>query len=198
MRTALILFDFDGTITRRDTLLAYILYSHGWLRTLLGFVLLSPYLAGWKLRFIHNQSAKEKVLQYFFGGERFESFNERCLAFSREELPRLVRRDAMSLIKQYQKEGARIVVVSASPENWVEPWCKAMRVECLATRLEARHGVLTGKINGQNCYGIEKATRIKAQIHLDHYAPIVAYGDSRGDKEMLALAHEPHYRALKN
>jgi len=198
MNTRLVLFDFDGTITSKDTLLAFIVFSHGKVRTLLGALVLSPYLIGWKLRLIKNQAAKEKVLRYFFRGESRASFDNRCMAFSAHKISRIVRPEAMRLIEDYKRLGARVVVVSASPENWVQPWCNNWKIDCVATRLEYDQDVLTGKITGINCYGEEKVERIKQLVRLDDYEVITAYGDSRGDHEMLALAHERHYRSLNN
>ena len=37
----------------------------------------------------------------------------------------------------------------------------------------------------------KRAKRIKEKIDLDQYDMVYAYGDSRGDREMLALADEP-------
>jgi phosphatidylglycerophosphatase C len=118
------------------------------------------------------------------------------MAFSADKISQIVRPDAMKLIQDYKQVGARVVVVSASPENWVKPWCNIWKVDCVATRLEYRDGKLTGNITGINCYGKEKVERIKRFVKLEEFGVITAYGDSRGDHEMLALAHEPHYRAF--
>jgi hypothetical protein len=62
----LLFFDFDGTITTKDTLLEFIKFSKGKLNFLSGFLIYSPFLVAYKLGIISNQSAKEKVLATFF------------------------------------------------------------------------------------------------------------------------------------
>jgi phosphoserine phosphatase len=62
--------------------------------------------------------------------------------------------------------------------------------------LEVQKDVLTGKIDGRNCYGRQKEARIREAINLADYSIVVAYGDTRGDKEMLAMASEAHYREV--
>lgn len=198
MAGRLVLFDFDGTLTKKDTLLAFIVFTHGWPRTLLGFLLLSPYIIGWKLSLINNQYAKERLLRYFFGGEPRTSFDQRCLAFAAQELTQLIRPEASRLIAQYKQSGERMIVISASPENWVSPWCKSQELECIASRLEYKDGRLTGKIDGANCHGAEKVRRLRDIVSVEDYATIIAYGDSGGDRELLALAHEKHYRDLSS
>jgi phosphoserine phosphatase len=64
----------------------------------------------------------------------------------------------------------------------------------IATRLEIVDNRLTGKLASPNCYGPQKVERIRAALDLSRYGRIFAYGDSRGDREMLALADEKHYR----
>jgi phosphatidylglycerophosphatase C len=63
--------------------------------------------------------------------------------------------------------------------------------------LEVKNGVVTGKIDGKNCNGKEKAKRIKQAINLNEYDSIYAYGDSAGDKQMLALATYTYYKNFK-
>jgi len=89
-----------------------------------------------------------------------------------------------------------VAVVSASPENWVKPWCDAHGVHCISTRLAVNNGTISGKIQGKNCYGPEKVTRINEAFNLADFSDIVAYGDSKGDREMLRLAYESHFRKL--
>jgi HAD superfamily phosphoserine phosphatase-like hydrolase len=87
-----------------------------------------------------------------------------------------------------------VYLVSASAENWLAAWCQQLNIQLIATQLEINNGLVTGKILGHNCYGPEKVNRINAKIILHDYQQIHCYGDSSGDREMLALAHFPNYR----
>ncbi|AYB33155.1 HAD-IB family hydrolase [Chryseolinea soli] len=192
----LVLFDFDGTLTRKDTLFAFIRFYHGTLRFLLGFAWLSPVMALYMTKLIRNDRAKEIVLKHFFGNVPVTKLRTKGIEFATTVVPSLLRDQGLALLKDYKQKQYDIAVVSASPEDWVGPWCAQWQIRCLATQLETRDNLLTGKIKGQNCFGEEKARRIREAYDLAGYDRIIAYGDSRGDREMLALATDPHYRSI--
>ena len=94
MKKGIAFFDFDGTITKKDTLLEFIKFTKGSFGFYLGFLLNLPYLFAYKLKIISNQSAKEKVLRFFFHGIAIEEFNRRCQEFAEQVVPKLVRTKA--------------------------------------------------------------------------------------------------------
>lgn len=194
MKKEIAFFDFDGTITTKDTLLEFIKFSRGNFRFLLGFLLNGHYLVAYKLKLISNQSAKEKILQFFFKNTSFEKFKEYCSEFSKNILPKLMRPKALLEIQKLQQKGCIVVVVSASPENWISDWAKKMEVHVIASKLEVKDEKLTGKIFGKNCHGNEKVRRILEQYFITGYDVVYAYGDSKGDLPMLKLATEPFYK----
>ena len=77
---------------------------------------------------------------------------------------------------------------------YLKPFCQNLGLECLATRLEVVDGVLSGKFGTPNCYGEQKAVRIRASYDIVQYEEIYAYGDSKGDLAMLALATQRFYK----
>jgi phosphatidylglycerophosphatase C len=192
----LVLFDFDGTLTREDTLFAFIRFYHGTLRFLLGFAWLSPVMMLYMTKLIRNDRAKEIVLKHFFGNVPVTQLRTKGIEFATTVIPTLLRDQGLALLRDYKQKEYDIAVVSASPEDWVGPWCAQWQIRCLATQLEVRDNVVSGKIKGQNCFGEEKARRIREAYDLANYDSIIAYGDSRGDREMLALATDPHYRSI--
>lgn len=193
----LVLFDFDGTITTKDTLIEFVHFFRGRRQYLLGMLMLAPYMGLYALKLIPNWKAKQFFLSQYFKGEKLAHFNAKCLEFSRKALPSLIRPAAREAIETYRRENATIAVVSASAENWVKPWCDENRILCLATQLEVNQGIITGKISGRNCYGDEKVCRIKERFDLSAFSEVIAYGDSAGDKEMLALAHRKYYKPFR-
>jgi phosphatidylglycerophosphatase C len=197
VKKRLVLFDFDGTITTKDTLLEFIRFYHGNSKFIGGFAASSPWLLMMKLKLYPNFKAKQRVLQWFFAGEDQETFNRKCLEFSDKIIPSLIRPKALEEIRNHRGVNSTIVVISASAENWVRPWCEQNQLECLATKLEVADGKLTGRLSGLNCYGAEKERRIKECYKLTDYDEIYAYGDSRGDLEMLALAQTQHYKPFR-
>ena len=187
-------FDFDGTITTKDTLLEFIKFSKGEFKFFTGFLLNSPYIVGYKLNIISNQRAKEKVLQFFFKNTAVEVFENKCVLFYKNALSKLIKSKALIEIERLKQNGVDVVIVSASPENWIKHWAQKMQVQLLASKLEVKDGKITGKILGKNCYGNEKVRRIKEVYDLSKYSVVAAYGDTKGDKQMLAMAEKGYYK----
>lgn len=194
--TPLVLFDFDGTLTKSDSFIRFIIYSRGMSRFLAGLIVLSPVLLCWKLGIIRNSTAKEAVFSHFFKRTPVVEFNKVCEDFAEEVIPGLLRSTARDKLMEHLDGGHHVVLISASPENYLNPWCKKHNIGCIGTRLEIKDGLLTGKIDGLNCYGVEKVIRLKKRIDLDGYKEIYAYGDSAGDKDMLSIATKPFYRTF--
>lgn len=197
MNKGIAFFDFDGTITTKDTLLEFIKFSKGRLQFMLGFLLNSPFLFAYKLKIISNQLAKEKILRFFFGGCAAGAFETYCSGFSAKVLPQLIRPAAIEEIRRLQKDGLTVVIVSASPENWIQYWADEMNVDLIASKLEVVENKVTGKILGKNCHGREKVRRIFECYSLSDYGDVVAYGDSGGDKPMLELAKIKFYKPFR-
>ena len=188
-KAKLFAFDFDGTLTTRDTLIEFIRYACGTARFLLGFLLYSPLLVMMKLRLYSNGKAKQKVFAHFFKGMTIEAFNTLCQDFASTHR-HLLRLEVVSQLEQALSEGAEVLIVSASIDNWVQPFFPKVKV--LGTQIEVIDGRLTGRFLTPNCYGQEKVRRILT-LHPDRSAyHLTAYGDSQGDRKMLAFADEAH------
>lgn len=204
MNQKIAFFDFDGTITTKDTLLEFIKFSRGSFRFYLGFILNGPWLIAYKLKLISNQKAKERILQFFFRNTPVDLFEQQCERFSREILPELIRPKALREITRLKESGATVVIVSASPANWIREWSEKMEAALLATQLETTPGNkgaaslrLTGKIFEVNCHGEEKVRRIKEAYALEEYNQIYTYGDTGGDVPMLKLGTTSFYKPFR-
>lgn len=190
-------FDFDGTITTDDSLLKFIRFVVGDIKFLVGLCVLSPMLVIYKLKLIPNYMAKQMMLSYFFKGMAEKDFMAVASKYSLEHIDTIVRSLAMEKIRWHQERGDKVVVVSASLECWLKPWCEINHLEVLATKLKIEEGIVTGQFLTKNCYGIEKENRIKEAYDLSYYEHIYAYGDSRGDRDMLALADTKEYKPFR-
>ena len=182
-------FDFDGTLTTRDTLIAFIRYACGTPRFLLGFLLHAPLLVLMKLRLYSNGKAKQRLFAWFFRGMPIETFDALCQSFALSHR-HLLRPETVRLLQQALSEGSEVLVVSASIDNWVQPFFPTVTV--LGTQIEVIDGRLTGRFLTPNCYGQEKVRRILALHPVRSSYRLTAYGDSRGDRELLAFADEAH------
>ncbi|MFN3403250.1 MAG: HAD family hydrolase [Cytophagaceae bacterium] len=190
----LAVFDFDGTITRKDTFIEFIKFSKGRLSFFTGFVLLSPILILYRLKIIPNYRAKEIVLQYFFKGISKEKFIDLGKSFCSKKLPALIREKALEKISFHHKNNHKLIIISASPCEWIKPWAEPLGFTVIGTELEVIDGKLTGKICGKNCFGPEKVKRLKDNIKVSDYSLIYGYGDSSGDKELLAFVHQGFFK----
>lgn len=185
----LALFDFDGTISDKDSFIDVIVFIFGPVIFFSGILLLSPVLLGYKLRIIPNWKAKEIMICFFFKGRSYERFKLECSNYSKVRLPNILRKDVLERLKWHKAQGDRIVIVTASMDCWLRDWCERENFDLISTRLEVKEGILTGKLATPNCYGSEKVRRIKEKYNLDDFDQIYAYGDRIKDKEMLLLAN---------
>jgi phosphatidylglycerophosphatase C len=190
-------FDFDGTITSKDTLAEILKFIKGKYNYYFGILVLSPIIVAYKIHLLSNHRAKELLLTYFLKGFDANKFDALCRDFSEKKLPHLLKRAALYEIRKHLQRKTPVIVISASAENWVLPWCSKYNIECIATKLEVKNGKLTGKIEGRNCSGYEKVKHIQAKYKLAEYEKIYAYGDSKDDLPMLALATEKNYKPFQ-
>ncbi len=186
----LVAFDFDGTLTWRDSFRAFLAWKSGGGRYSLGLAQLAPDALGW----LHHRDRgrlKAAMVRRFMGGARLEDVEADARAFATDQARALLRPDAMRLWRQWQARNARLIIVTASPEIVVAPFAHGLGADMLiGTRLVVdTKDRLTGDLSGPNCRGPEKVARLRdvfgADVRLE-----AAYGDSAGDLEMLALAEE--------
>jgi len=190
-------FDFDGTITTKDTMLELIRHQKGAARFYAGFLLNIPVFVALKLKLISNQAAKEKLLSHFFKGTPAALFQTKCDAFADDKLPSLIRPAAIAEMEKLKTAGFQIVIVSASAQNWIKKWADKKGVQLIATELEVAGNLLTGKIKGKNCNGEEKVVRIRQLYNSPQFDEIWCYGDSGGDKQMLAMGTKSFYKPFR-
>ncbi len=194
------IFDFDGTLTTRDTMIALIRYAKGNAKCFWGFLIHAPILILMKLHAYPNGRAKERLFKYFFGGTPVARFNHLCEQFAQSHR-HLMRKQAVELLNTLaRQDNTRIFVVSASIDYWVKPFFRQLhldQVEVFGTRIEIKDGIVTGRLSGKNCYGPEKAERLKPLLPPRHTCHLTAYGDSRGDREMLNLADRKYEKPFR-
>lgn len=192
-------FDFDGTLTRRDSLLPFFRIAVGQWRFYWGLLMMSPALLGYILKLIPNWRAKEAMLTYFLEGLTQEKLQQLSQDFANQKLPKLLRTEALQRLRWHQSQGHQTLLVSASLEAYLLPFALTMGFDqIIGTQLEIQNSRLTGRILGKNCYGLEKVKRLTTLLgDLSGYC-IYAYGDSRGDLELLGVANYPYYRTFQD
>ena len=201
MKKKIYCFDFDGTLTTSDTLLEFIKYAKGRGRFLMVFLMYSPLLVLMKLHLYPNWKAKQQIFAHLFAGMRIEKFDALCRGFA-EESQHLLRPKGITLMHEALVAGAQVFIVSASIDNWVRPFFDIRNlkgVQVLGTQIEVEDGKLTGRFKSNNCYGKEKVHRIAEVLKSFERSEyeIEAFGDSRGDIEMLAFADKGHFKPFR-
>jgi phosphatidylglycerophosphatase C len=183
-------FDFDGTITRRDTLLPFLARLRGRRRLAVALAVHGWSLARMSAGLESRDTVKDRFLLGLLGGLPAELVARAGDAYGELLATGIgLRPTVVARIDHHRSLGHRLVVISASPEIYVRPFAERFGFEtALATRLELDDdGRLTGRVLGQNCRAAEKVRRLEEWMG-DGPARVVAYGDSSGDTELLARA----------
>ncbi|MBA4329847.1 MAG: HAD-IB family hydrolase [Polaromonas sp.] len=191
-------FDFDGTLTRRDTLLPYLQRGLGWPRFLWALLLSSPWLAAFALRLISNHRAKARLLRVALGGRSEAEIAGWTATFVHQYLPAQWQPGMLARLRSHQQLGHCCVIVSASPGIYLHEVGRVLGMQAvLCTELASRSGALTGDMVTPNCHGQEKVRRLQDWLvarGLQKPLALHAYGDSGGDVPLLNLADYAHYQ----
>lgn len=193
-------FDFDCTITTHDTLLPFLYFTAPFYKGFINSIKLLPIALGYKLGVIENHLAKEHLLKNFLRNKPLDWLQAQAEIFASDIIPSYLRLTAIERIRWHQQQGHYCVLVSAGLEIYLKPWAQTLGFdEVIATKLIVLpSGEISGQIEGQNCYGQEKVNRLITSLGSKDNFILYAYGDSRGDKELLALADFPYYRIMPN
>jgi phosphatidylglycerophosphatase C len=190
-------FDFDGTLIVRDSFSAFLKWRAGPLRWWFGCVRLAPAA----LAYVFDRDRgriKAAAVREFLRGARRDQIEAQARTFAERFSRSLLRPDALAAWKRWRNEPVRLTIVTASPDFVVAPFARGLG----ADRLIATHFVfdeqdrITGDYVGLNCRGPEKVVRLK-QAFGDGFVLKAAYGDTSGDREMIAMAKIRGYRVFK-
>jgi phosphatidylglycerophosphatase C len=196
-RRVIAAFDFDVTITARDTFVPFLTTTFGKNTVRMTFLRLAPEAARVALGLSSRDRFKERLLRSLFMGQSVE----RLRAVGQEhaaEIMRWIRPAARQRIDWHKEQSDRLVMISASLDLYLEPVAEALGFDdLLCTRPSVNHLVFDGGLSGNNCRGPEKVSRLRNLLGDLSDFEIHAYGDSAGDRELLAVADHPHFRAFE-
>ncbi|WP_426477595.1 HAD family hydrolase [Chryseobacterium sp. CBSDS_008] len=186
-------FDFDGTLTYKDTMFMYLKfydstkYRIQFLRHVPLFILL-------KLKLAETEKVKKSFIGSILKGQTQEKIEQKSKQFFEQHYPKIVRENALDFIKNIDRNNTQSLLVTASLDIWVKPFAEELKMQLVSTRAEFKNGIFTGNFIGKNCNGKEKLIRIKEEINNSKYDKIIAFGDTSGDRPMLKWANEGHYQ----
>lgn len=187
-------FDFDGTLTRGDSLIPWLRGGLGLARLGWALARTSPALAAWQLGRISNEAAKLVLLRHTVAGRSRSELAGWTDRFLQQTLPGLLDARALRRLAAHQAAGHRCVLVSASPEVYLDAVARQLGFDALlCSQLDWQDERASGRLRGANCYGEEKVRRLQAWWADRPPSVLWAYGDTRGDRPMLALADHGIY-----
>jgi HAD superfamily hydrolase (TIGR01490 family) len=190
----LAVFDFDGTITTKGTYPGFLSFAVRPRRKVVGSLLLLPLIVGYRCRLVSDRSIRKALSRVGFWGEEPERVRRLGERYAANVLPHVLRPVALDRIAWHKARGDRVVVVSASLDVYLEPWCRAVEVDVICTQLETKNGRLTGRYLGGDCCGDEKVRRLRERYAIAEYETLHAYGDTEEDRELLEMADRKYFR----
>ena len=201
-------FDFDGTLTRGDSLVPFLARGLGWPRLALALAQSAPWLMAYALRVLPNHVAKARLLDHTLRDRRLAELEEWTRQWLARDLPGQWNPWALAQLQAHQQAGRCCVMVSASPDIYLTQVAKQLGFDAvICTEMEVRgRGVdahLTGRMRTPNCHGVQKVQRLQAWLNQRlgtnavAYGLHSAYGDTKGDLPMLAMAEQAWYRGQR-
>ncbi|CAE1134824.1 HAD family hydrolase [Xanthomonas euroxanthea] len=189
----LALFDFDHTITTCDSYARFLrkVATPAQLATAKWQV--GPWVLGYRLGMVSAAALRARVTRIVFSDRRLDEVAAHGADFARTALPGVLRAEVIQRIDWHQAQGHEVVLVSASLDLYLQPWCAQHDLSLICNKLEHHAGVLSGRYAEGDC-GPRKAAQIRLRYDLSQYECVHAYGDSRENKPMLALAQQRWYR----
>ncbi len=190
-------FDFDGTLTYTDSFTRFLKFTSGSVQIAAAFAA-QPSLLGDYLQTRDRGALKSRLLFKLLGPISKQVLEAWVASFIESTGHRLFRPDALAEWQAQDRPDRVRVIVTASPEMLVAPFGDLIGADrVIGTRLGfSADGHLLPDLEGINCRGEEKMCRLReafgAELDLE-----AAYGDTAGDREMLAAARHPHYRVFK-
>lgn len=193
--TGIAVFDLDGTLSRRDTFLPFLL---GYLRRNPARWGALPRLAAATVAhcagFIDNHALKSTFLTAILGGATEDDLRPWTATFLDRLIRTGLRPGALAALAAHRAAGATTVLATASPELYVRPLAARLGFDAMiATRLERNaDGRFTGRLDGGNCHGPEKAARFaRWRAGAQASGPVTVYTDHHADLPLLAMADHP-------
>lgn len=190
-------FDFDGTLTRHDTLLPFLVRAFGARAMARAVSRTAPVAArarrGRLEAELHHRDATKAALLHQLCAGRAAAWLQREARSFAPTLGGRLRPKMVDQVAWHRAQGHELVIVSAGLGAYLRPFADEHGFDhVIAVELTADDdGILTGTMTGPNVRGPEKEVRLRAWLGDDAPEMLWAYGNSGGDRELLAMADVP-------
>lgn len=194
--TKLAIFDVDYTLTKKETLLEFYSFCTKNKISNLKYiprVIYSGLMFG--LNIYDEKKTKQTFLKFIRNMDE-DSLKELVHRYYKERLRNILYKDGIDELKRLKNEGYMVILVSASPEFYLNELYDIEEVDIIiGTRFEFKDGIFTGKMVGENCKGKEKVKRLEAMLSskniVPNYKESMMFSDSLSDKPLLDLVGNP-------
>lgn len=186
-------FDFDGTLTYKDTMFLYLKFYNA-SKFRMQFIKHIPLFTLLKLNLLDAEKVKKSFISSILKGQSKAKIEKKSQEFFDQYYPEIFRENALDFIKNIDYSQTDCYIVSASLDIWVKPFAEKFKMNLIATKAEFKNDIFTGNFVGKNCNGLEKVNRIKEEISNKKYDKTIAFGDTSGDQQMLDWANEGQYK----
>lgn len=189
-------FDFDGTLTTRDTLLLFLIHCVGAMRLIINLPLILPNIILYLTRIITNEEAKERILTILLKNRSFADLDHYARSFAYSKISQYINPEIFAKLEYHKEHGHKVIIISANLAIYLRYWVAMHKLDgVIATEIEFVNNIATGHLATRNCYGEHKVTRLSqylAQTGLK-FSYSYAYGNSRGDYELLNHVDEGYW-----
>lgn len=189
-------FDFDGTLTTKDTLLPFLIYCVKWPIFLIKAPLLFPTLVLYVFKIITNEEAKQRTLIILLKGYSFKKIDKLAQKFAQNKLSKYIKPEVFAKLEYHKEHAHQIILVSANLAVYLRYLAQIYKLDgVIATEIEFIDNIATGRLATPNCYGLQKTIRINEYLVSNNlkYSYRYAYGNSPGDYELLDYVDEGYW-----
>ena len=186
-------FDFDGTLTTRDTLIPFLIYAIGFKKFICIIPLLIPSIILYLCKIIDNEELKQRTLRMTIRGLSTQHLEELAKKFAKFKLNAHLEPEIYAKMEWHIEQGHQIYIVSANLALYLKYWVEQHKLSgIIATEIEFVDGKCTGNLATRNCYATQKPLRVEQYLQYNQisYDYSYGYGNSRGDYELLDMVDE--------
>ena len=190
------LYDFDGTITSKDTtllLLVSLLKLRPWRFLGLIWFLFRMFVVSDN---VSKQGYKNKAIGYLLKDLNSMRLNIALKDF-RNKVKFHYRPSALISIDKAIQDGYTVIIVTASPSFAIKDCVSDLPVIVIGTEFEKNENIYTGLLKSENCYGHEKVNRLNEWALSNETILNVqsAWGDHLSDFDLLSLSANRYWVA---
>lgn len=193
----LALFDFDGTLTNADMFSKFLKFSATKKRAWLIRLTLLPLYGFYKLGLFPAPTLRKLASFVAYKNKPISFLCPIGEEYALTVIPKHLRKQAIERLQWHLQQGDTVVVVSASIDLYLKPWCRSLGVELICSELAIKNDTFTGLYLNGDVSNHTKAERVKLMFNLEQFKRIYAYGDTPEDHALLSLADEQYMNWVK-